>query len=595
MNLKVYNPVGVYPTRVIYYNYKPISKSYGKYKNVSIKPLGFDTEAYTNGRCFMIATSLGDAYPYSDFPACMFNRKYKNATFCTYNLSYDEGAIVQFLPKQKLIELREKQTVSYNEYVIKYIPKKFLRITRNKKDSITFFDMFNFYHHSAPGGKSDLNSVAAHYLHDQKIDIGTKSFSKEYVQENWSQIANYCIQDAVLVDRLAALIIKEFELFDVYPRALYSTAYITYQYFSKKTNYVTVKRFWDDHKKLLDYAILSYNGGKFEVTTKGSGMLYDYDIVSAYPDEISKLYDISHADIVYSKRYEHAATYGFIYAAINIPINVNSPVAWKWGSANIYPVGLYSKVITKTEYDYLKKYGCDLKIIDAVWIMCTSDKQPYREEVLKLVEYKKQYKAQGDYLRTHTVKILLNSLYGKFVQKIKKPEGWECSSCWNPIYGSIITANTRTKITEMQQLYKSIIAVHTDSIISTEPLPLTTGKNLGDWAFEAQGEGVVLGCGIYQIADLSKIRGFRTSRKLIDVIKNQGYKISLTDKHSISWREVIFHNWSVELINQFKDVTKYITVDFDRKRIWLNDYKSFGEALERKVHSLPHVIGKYEV
>jgi len=591
----VKNAVGISPTANIFYKFQHINKNPKKPNNTSIKPIGFDTEAYNNGKCFMVATSLGDVFHFRDFPGCLFNRKYKNATFVTYNLAYDEGAMIQFLSRDCLIELRETGKTSFGDYRIKYIPKKFLRITRNSKDSITFYDMFNFYHHSAPGGRSDLDSVAAHYLHENKIHVEDKIFTKERVMREWNQIAEYCIQDAVLVEKLADLIIKQFELFGVYPRALYSTAYITYQYFARHTNYVTVQRFWKDHRTLLDYAILSYNGGKFEVTTKQYGYFYDYDIVSAYPYEIANLIDISNAEIIYNNEYMLDATYGFIYCAIDIPLGVNSPVAWKWGACNIYPVGRFAKVITKTEYDYLIEQGCSIKIIHAAWIFCVTSVRPYNEEVLKLFEYKRKYKQEGDLLKTHTVKILLNSLYGKFVQKIKHPEYWECSTCWNPIYGSIITANTRVKITRMQQKYKSIIAVHTDSVISTEKLDITTGKLLGDWDFEAEGNGVVLGCGIYQIGNLSKVRGFKTKIPLLDLIDVRKSEIQLVEKHAVSWREVIFHNWDTELINQFTDVTKKININFDRKRIWLDDYKYFQEALHKKIQSLPHVIGQYEV
>ena len=576
----------------IIYRYRPLSRTPNKTQK-SIDPVGLDTESYTNGRCFMVATASGDVFRASDFPACMFGRKYKNTTFVAYKLSYDMGSLLQWLPKKQLRELWENGVVEYRRYKIKVIANKFMRITYNKKDSITFYDMLNFYAHSGENGASSLDAVAKRYIQNAKIHIGTKSFTHRYVAKNWDEIAKYCIHDARLVEELAHIIISMFEEFGVYPRALYSTAYITFQYFYKHTDYVTVQRFWKDHKKLLNYAMYSYNGGKFEVTRKGCDYYYEYDIVSAYPHSIANLIDISHARVIYSKKYIKDATYGFMLCVIDLRVKCYSPIAVKWGAVNIFPVGKFTKVITKQEYDYLISIGEKVKMLDGVFLCCDTDKKPYYNEVMRLFEYKKRYKAKGDYMRCHTVKIFLNSLYGKFVQMIKKHGKIETSTCWNPIYGAIITANTRIAVSRMQQEHPSVVAVHTDSIISTKPLDIPLGKNLGDWSLECEGKGVVLGCGIYQIGNITKARGFHLKKSLLESIDHRSSTLPLLERHAISWREVAFHNWDTAKINLFEDIDKNININFDRKRLWLNDYKLFSDIKKRTVHSVPHVSGEW--
>jgi hypothetical protein len=588
------NPWALRPTDFITYKYRPLSKK-SKKTNTSITVIGFDTEAYKNGRCFMVATSEGEYFEYKLFPYCLFTRKYLNQTFVTYNLSYDEGAIIQFLPREKKEELRNVQKIHYKNMTIKYIPKKFLRITINGRNSITFFDMLNFYRNAGVGGRSSLDAVSEKILGKKKLEIETKDFSVQYVKKNWHKIGKYCVRDAELVCQLGETIIKEFEQFGVYPRALYSTAYITYQYFYKVCDYVTVKRFWDDHRKLLDYALLGFNGGKFEITRKGVDYYYEYDIVSAYPYEFANLIDITHARVMYSQKYQKDATYGFLYCAMDIPYNICSPVSWSWGYTKIYPVGKFSRVITKNEYDYLVKYKATVIIINAIWLFCDTDKKPYYDRMLELFEWKKQYKVSGDKMRYHTVKILMNAIYGKQAQKIKTPEGWETSTCWNPIYAAIITANVRIRVSEMQQNNKCIVGVHTDSLISTKKLDLQLGKELGEWDFEIEGKGVVLGCGIYQINDKNKFRGFNHHKKWLSMLDVNKPELSITSKRPLSWREVVFHGWDDDQINRFTDITKKVTVNFDKKRLWLDDYKTFREVLTRKVYSVPHVIGKFEV
>lgn len=560
--------------------YRCVNHIYRQSNTKSIQVYGIDTEAYTTGECFLICTSEGDVWSEKDFPRCLFSRKYRGSAFVAYNLKYDEGALLQFLPYSNLCELWEEGRTKYNEYTIRSIPRKMLSI-RKGKNTCTFYDMYNFY-------LGSLEYNAKKYLGKTKEDIETKEFTKDFVSTNYDRIKKYCIQDAILVKELADLLIKRFESFGIYPRKLYSTAYVSFQYFVRKTKYVTVKRFWDEDKKLLDFAMKSYNGGKFEVTEKGVDDYYEYDIISAYPYEIANLIDITHSRIVWSNKYRKFAQYGFLHVKMKIPVETYSPVAIKYGQVNTYPSGYIERVITKTEYDYLIKYNTDITILDAVWLHCDKITYPYKKEILKMVDLKQQFKAQGQELDYHTIKILLNSLYGKMVQLIDKGEYMEASTCWNPIYASVITANVRVKITEFQQLYSEIVAVHTDSLISVKPLDIKEQGILGDMIFECKGKGVILGSGIYQIGEKTKFRGFLTKKSLFEMLDTKKKTITFYELRPYTWKEVIFHKWDKTNINQFNYIEKKLDVNFDRKRLWLEDWHNFREVLQHKVESLPY-------
>lgn len=560
-------------------NYKCYFLGKEKYIKKSIEVIGIDTEAYTDGRCFLFATSEEDVFPIEDFPQALFTRKYRDSNFVAYNLSYDESAFFQVLPIQKIKVLWKSHTVEHEGYKYDIIPKKCLTVTKNKH-RIHIYDMYNFY-----GGSLKDNAIK--YLDMKKIDSDVTKYTRTVVKNSWNTIAEYCVNDAIIVQRLAEKLIKKFEEFGVYPKKLYSTAYISYQYFRKKCNYVTVKRFWEDDKKLIDYAMQSYNGGKFEVTQKGTGYFHEYDIVSAYPYEIANLIDISWARVEYSNKYQKNAVYGFLNCHMNIPENVYSPIAIKLKAINIYPVGHIMKVITKNEYDYLVSVGVDITIKDAVWIKCDNKQYPYRKAILGLVEKKKQLKHLENNIDYNTVKIIMNSLYGKFMQLIEENGRYKATTCWNPIYGSVITANTRIKVSAMQAKFPSVIAVHTDSLISTRPLDIKNQGNLGDMIFECRGRGVVVGTGIYQIGKKSKFRGYHTKTPLLDMINVHEKYITVPELHAISWREVAFHNWEHSKINKFETVNKKVMINFDKKRLWLNDYVTFDELLRRRVDSMP--------
>ena len=551
----------------------------GKPNTTTLELVGLDTEAYTTGECFMIATSEGDVWHAADWPRCVFTRKYRRKKFACWNLKYDEGALLQFLPEDCLHELWEKGKTDYDGWKVRSIPQKMLSISRSG-NAVTLYDMYQFY------GMS-LDAAAKKYLGESKIDIDTKRFTPEIVDARWDEIANYCVRDAELAARLSQKMVGVFLKFDIYPSKLYSTAYVSFQYFKSHTKYPTVKNLWDDNKSVLGYAMNAYRGGKFEVTRKGGGFYYEYDIVSAYPNEIKELVDISHARIIYSKQYRKNAVYGFLHVKAQIPNDIYSPLAIKRGALSVYPVGLVDTWCTKEEYEYLLRQNIDVEILEAAWLHIDRRTKPFKDEIERLVLLKQQYKGENTQLEYHTVKILLNSLYGKMVQLINARPFWRASSCWNPIYAAVITANVRIRISEMQQLYDSVVAVHTDSVISTAPLPLELSKSLGGWMLEDQGDGVIIGSGVYQIADKVRFRGFGRDMNLMELCTRHRKTVDIPTVRAVTWRECAFHKWEKIRINRFEDTPKKLRCDFDCKRLWLGDYKRFDEILKRNVQSLP--------
>lgn len=549
--------------------------------NLSIVPVGVDTEAYTTGKMFMIGTSYGDIFKPEEFPACFFTAKYRGTDFVSYNLKYEEGAFLQHLPADVLNILWKKQHCEHEGYSYSSIPKKLLTISKGK-NAIRFWDMASFF-------GTSLDKAAQTFLGKQKIEVETKSFTPEYVKENYTLLSEYCIYDAILVRDLAQALISKFEQFGVYPRKLFSTAYISLEYFRNKCNMPTVKRFYDNQPELLTYAMQSYNGGKFEVTTKGFDTYYEYDINSAYPYEIANLLDTDFATVTKSSSYNHNAQYGFIKCKVNIQKDIYSPVAVKEGYTNIYPIGYYTKVLTKAEFDYLQSLGAKLEIINAYWLTFPIKRYPYKEQIELLYKTKSDLKKSGDTITYHLVKIFLNSLYGKFCQLIETEDKYRAGPAWHPIYASIITANTRIRVSQLQNKYPSIVAVFTDSVISTEPLPIPLSKELGAWDKAEQGEGVILGSGVYQIGDKVKFRGFETREKLTDLITNVKDGITITKRRPLSWREIVAHGWDTDTINEFKEIERKLNINFDHKRIWLEDYKTFLEVASRKVYSAPRI------
>jgi hypothetical protein len=331
----------------------------------------------------------------------------------------------------------------------------------------------------------------------------------------------------------------------------------------------------------------AYHGGKFEVTTKGSDYLYEYDLVSAYPATIAQLVDTRHMTVYWTKNVIPDASYGFLECQLYIPPNLPSPIARKVGELNTFPGGWFRQIITYPEYRYIVDHGGSATIHKACWLVPKQVRTPYKDDINHLVSLKQQYKGKDD-MAYHTAKILMNSLYGKFVQLIEQPpDKWRAGSSWNPIYGAYITAMTRVRISDLQRRYPSIWAVHTDSVISNQPLPYGKTNELGGLSYETEGDGIVVGCGVYEIGNKTALRGVPSSVKLRDLCVTGKGKVTVNVRQPLSWRLATVRHRDESEINRWFDANKDLRPNADCKRIWLDDYKDWREVLDRHALSVP--------
>jgi len=544
------------------------------------KIIGFDSEAYKDGNTFMFCTSEGDIILPNQLLSIIFTPQYSGANFVVWNIKYESGAILKLLPLRVIKKLQKLHKIRFTfrkqKYEIKYIPHKFLSIKQIKFNgkSVRFWDMSPFY------GRTKLNTAAQEYLKESKDDIDPNLFTYDFVQSNFEKIARYCIQDAVLTQKLATLWIDKFQETGVDVTSLYSEASISFAYYSQSTSIVTPAEFWDTNRTLIRYAFEAYEGGKFEITARGYvPNAYEYDISSAYPYEIANLVDIRNSEISYSKTYQKDAVYGFIRVLIsyNDP-SIHLPCGI-FRKLRIYPMGKYYLTITKQEYEYIlyELPSVSLKIIDAAWIFVNRRSYPYRETTYDLYDLKTKWK-KNDKLRSNNYKLVMNGFYGKMAQCLEDQSGtYKAGAGWNPIYASVITANTRIAITRMQNMLDhDCIAVHTDSVITKVPIPQHYVKpGLGNFEFVEQGEALIIACGIYEINGECAVKGFinkkkkdkHAIRRMLEENPNKD-KIQLTVLHVESWLQAMAQNHDIDSINLFSEAPKIMKLNCDTKRSW---------------------------
>lgn len=566
--------------------------------------VGIDSEAYVTGEPFMFCTSKGDIIAPGQIPDIFFTADYNKSNFLLYNIRYDSGALLYHLPTEVLRELWSEGEADHNGFTYEYIPHKRLRIRQSKKEVVSFWDVAQFFY------RMSLDNAAKAYLDAKKSDINTKNFTEKYVRRFWNAIAKYCIQDATLTAQLGEYLIKKLQEFGMVPTTIFSCASISMKYFCDNTNVVTSWRFWQKRRDLLEFSCDAYSGGKFEMTQRGSfEKVYKYDITSAYPYEIANLVDIRNAAVIRCKDYQKESVYGYLRVRID-----NKGAHLPCGPKNkvgvvSYPLGSFYLTITKQEYDYISTLpNVTVTIIDALWMFVRAKRYPYRQVIKYLYGLKDNYKHKDQMLYMIN-KIIMNSYYGKMAQIIeKKIEGekkYIAGAGWNPMYASVITANTRIQVTKIQNLLKDdCLAVHTDSVFTTKPIPKRIIKEkLGSFTYEGEGEGLLIACGMYQIGKTCAWKGFkpkRTFNKEGDIVfrdtwqkilkRFPGYmKIRYPTLNVQSWVDVMSKNHPHSFINVFKNEQKIIDLNCDTKRMWERKVKS-RDLLKGPEKSAPKLV-----
>lgn len=570
--------------------------------------VGVDSEAYTDGIPFLFCSSERDVWTSEDIPDCFFEDRFNEAHFVLYNMKYDSGAILRcILDSDGFRTLARYGAVEVDDgdfadpMQIRYMPHKYMLFQRGRIRR-EFWDIAQYYHCS-------LDKAAQTYLGQGKIKLETKRFARRYVRKNWKRLVRYCIRDARLTARLADHFKSKLNEFGVPVKTLYSPASLAFGYFNSKTQLRDVWRPWELYPQCLQFAHEAYQGGKFECTHRGAFDGYEYDIVSAYPFEMANLLDIQNADYIHSRTRVDGAAYAYLRCRITHHRPEVPPChGLLLDGVRVYAHGSYHATITLNEYLYLLENGIDVVILDGWWIVPNSAMHPYRSTIEYLFGLKDQYKGKDAALYS-ICKLMMNSYYGRMANlneehvKVDPSDAgiepdrhgeytrWVAGSGWNPIYASVITANTRIAVSKLQMaLGDACLAVHTDSVICTTPLPDSyLSKRLGGLSLELQGSGLILGCGMYDMADHCAYRGFEmrkgfTWRKLLESSPgSKRYKYKQV--RAASWTQATA--WDrMDAINVFETIPKHIDLNADVKRDWPREVRG-RHLLAGLEHSMP--------
>ena len=589
-----------------------------KYSPIAIKKhqtfpyfIGFDTETYaSNGNLLCLCTSIGSTFYltsyenespsfqsiFNFFSLCKMSPK---TLFVAYNLKFDAEVLLKSLGEKMLTKFYrdDKFQGEYDGYKIKYIPKKFLSIQKDK-ETLMFFDALQFFIGSGVDGKTDLNSVAKLWLGQQKEYDGkykSKIFPAYHkiTSDEWVKIVQYCYKDACLVKNLMDKWVGIFhDNFKFYPDKYYSAGYLTSQYY--KTQLQEFYSFNDVPYVVNELAYNCYFGGHFEIFQRGGlKNIHHYDIKSAYPHAMTQLPDITNGKW---KRLKTArdifrADLGFFEIETEVNENYLAPFLLRQlNGLVICPTGKIRTHVTLDELKIaLQHYDTKINIVSGyVFKSHTNDKTKFNSLINSMYKMRMNQTNEG---QKYVYKVLLNAGYGKFAQT--KPE---IRGLFNPVICAYITGHCRAKLLDAVKKNKNdIVMLATDGIFSTKPIHIKTGKNIGEFAYQFHPEMKLIQAGVYATNTLgdktlkAHSRGFALKiiengiTHIFDFDETQikydethGFHFEVTNQKPVSLvQSVIQKAYNPKLISMMTRYTKHIELNGDKKRTWLDTLKNF--------------------
>jgi hypothetical protein len=568
---------------------------------------GLDTETY-KGFCKLICRDDGEYKEVTDiFDALKFlsNPYFNGKLNWFYNIKFDFESIIKYLPDKELYDLYHDHHINYYAYRISYLNGKFLSI-RLKNTSNTFYDMFNFLEIS-------LNNAAKKYLHQEKkegIDAPKLNTSKEYWRKNHDLIITYCRHDALLTKQLADYFWSIFyQKLSYAPSRPFSKGKLSEEYFLSRCYIPTIN---DIPKIALEYAYKNYSGGRFELLKRGFfPEAYSYDIKSAYPYQMTQLYDYSLGEWTKVNTMDKNCDIGFYHCKVESLEPYFSPFLIKVGMLSLYPNGKFYQYLNSDEIKFIRKNFPHIKITILSGVECIlfKERQPFKSEIERLYKWKESEKDEDI---KYCVKIVLNALYGKTWQKVNNNTG----RLFNPIWASLITSRTRLKILEMAlKSPENIIDMLTDSISSTSLINTPKNPKMGDFSLDFTGKSVNIMCGVYTLWNDKKVkrrnRSFTVSKKIfkdsfnlmmeMDTDKEDKFLLYMLEslKRSTKYKYVRTRPYHLgecliqtkkknpSMINIWYKEKKDININGDKKREWIRPFKNGLDALKNNINSYP--------
>lgn len=456
-------------------------------------------------------------------------RENPDAIHVAFAFDYDVNMILRDMPHPLLRKMMAENVVQWGQYRVEYFKGKWFRVSSGPKHdriSATIYDIFSFF------GTSFVNACRE-YLGDddvlQRMALTKSERNSFQYSELGEKIIPYWREELAYLVRLAEQL-----------RTYLGGAGITVSQWhgpGAVASAVLKREGIRDHKAdtpeaVNDAAQFAFAGGRFEQFRMGiyDGPVYQYDINSAYPNAIQYLPSLQNGHWDHRMRPDVDDLSSFTLCRITFDVNgflvssmakdpgfIHPPMPFFYRDERHcihypgYVQGWYW--LPEVQAAMAGPFAAGVTIHEA-WEWVDDGSEPF-SFVADMYRQRQEWKRGGNPAQL-ALKLALNSMYGKTAQRVGHNKETGAPPQWHQLeWAGYVTSSCRAAIYAAMSLCApgEVIAVETDGIFTTRPLPLPVGKGLGEWdASEYEGICYVQS-GVYYTKshgswDKAKTRGF---------------------------------------------------------------------------------------
>ena len=430
--------------------------------------------------------------------------QYPHVIHVGFSFKYDVEMILCDLPVRSWYRLRAHGVVRGHGYRITYHPGKRFTVSRfdsrtGQRTTATIYDVWGFFQSSFV--KACRGWLDPHELEDiERVEAGKAKRGSFVYAELETYVFPYWLAELGLLVRLCNRLRERLTDAGVLPSSWHGPGAIATTIYREKKIRQHMSRTIRDCISNSDIDICSlpeevneaaqyaYAAGHFERFKIGHHpeRVWQYDINSAYPAAISRLPSLNKGEWIHDTsgafdphafgmyritfdcfrvgwlQYAFPLFYRDERRCVSFPLTVTG---WYWGPEAALVAGRSDVTIHESW----------------TWHPHGAPVYPFAF-VTDMYAQRQQWKAEGNPAEK-ALKLSLNSLYGKMAQRA----GWQRN---RPLprfhqleWAGYVTAYTRSVLYRaMNMAGPGLIAVETDAVFSTRPLPdLPVSKNLGEW------------------------------------------------------------------------------------------------------------------
>ncbi len=469
-----------------------------------------------------------------------------------YDLDYAVAQIAKTvgMAKGQAEILLDTGNLYWAPYRIGYIPGKYFSVREN------------FYQGAPFASFSD----ASQYL--DKTDFIVEDTPK------------YCIAKAKEAQAVGEQVLQTLETIGLHPTSLTSPINAYSKEILEKMDLPTID---DLPPKAAEYAYQCCHGNWVETFIRGHwDKVWDYDITSAYPYQLSKLLDTRYGKWENYPLWLNGTPYGYCKGIVTIDGNF-SPIIYD-GKINYTPVGSWECCLTKQEIEFIRTYGIgDFEIHDAWWWVVDKEVMPLKNHVLEL----QQHKLRASGLKKEVIKRVMSGIWGKFLELRHE----EMGPMFNPVWGADVEARTRLKVANLCLSNKAMpIAVAVDGVTLDRPVELhDNGRDFGAWKLSAECPCLSISTGVVALKEKYSGLDFSLDYDWLMKQARANPKTSNITMQKLSpmtvAKAVQSNRW--EDVGKLEIVSRTIDLRSESKRLYKEEPGNWKELISNKYTSSP--------